>query len=109
LTWASHDGALGRVLGVVGNAFQRRGDLDRRQDDPEIDRHRLAQRQQLHRLLLHGDVEGVDTGIVGDHLLGRLGVVLAQRHQRLCELALGQAAHLADRGAQPFQFLVEAF
>ena len=60
------------------------------------------------RLLLHGDVEGIDAGVVGDHLLGDLGVALAQRHQRLRELALGQAAHLADRGAQPLQLLVEA-
>jgi len=46
--------------------------------------------------------------------LERAGVGEQQRsalrsHQRLRELALGQAAHLADRGAQPFKLLVEAF
>ena len=103
-----HDAALGGVLGVVGDALQRTGDLDRRQDDPKIDRHGLAQRQKLHRLLLDGDVERIDAGVLGDHTLGRFRIAFTQRDQGLRQLALGQATHLADGRAQALELLVEA-
>ena len=69
---------------------------------------RLAQRQQLDRLLLHRGIERIDLGVVGDHLFGDGRISVAHRGQGLGELALGQAAHLVQGGVEPFQLFVEA-
>jgi hypothetical protein len=55
-----------------------------------------------------GSIEGVDAGIVGDHLLGGRGVAVAHGGESLGELAFGQPAHLVDRGVEPFQLFVRS-
>ena len=65
-------GALGDVLGVVADALEIGGDLERRHGLAQIDRHGLAQRQHPHGLLVDLAAPARRSRVVGlDHLRRR--------------------------------------
>ena len=92
-----HKRALADVLGQVADALQFVGDLDRRERRAEVDRHRLAQRQQLQRLLFDGLLDTVHALVGPDGRFGQLSVALGDGFDGVGELGFGQSAHLGDR------------
>ena len=102
-----HQRALGDVLGQIADAFELACDLDRGQRLAQIDRHGLAQRQQLQRLILDLLLQLVDARIAGDGGFGERGVALGDRLDGVGELRLGQPAHLGDGGGQRLELFGE--
>ena len=108
LVLRQHDAALGDVGGVVADALQVAGDLQRRDDLPQVAGHRLAQRQHADDELLDLALQRIDLRIVLDHAGGRRGVAIQDRVGGERHLAFDHAAHLGDQVAQALQFLVVA-
>ena len=64
-------------------------------------------RNQLDRAALGLDFERIELLVVLDDLLRALGVALDEAAHRLIDRMLGQAAHLADEGTEPFDVFIE--
>ena len=92
-----HDAALGDVLGVVADALQFAGDLQRRDDLAQVLRHRLAQRQQADDELLGLALQRVHLRVSFHGLAGGLGVAFQHRRAGQRDLALDHAAHIGDQ------------
>ena len=101
------DGPLGDVLGIIADALEIGGDLQRPDHGAEIGRHRLAQRQHLHGELLELVFERIDAAVFLDHDRGALDVPLDHGLDGGGDLGFAQAAHLHDDVVQLGQFLVE--
>ena len=100
------DGALGDVGRVVAHALEVARHLERRGDDPQVHRHRLAQREDAHRELVDLGLQRVHPPVVGDHLRGGTVVAADQRGDGGGKLLLDDAAHLQDRVVHAIQLLV---
>ena len=70
------DRALRDIGGVIADALEIAGDLERGNDLAQIARHRLAQRQQAHRQALELALELVDLGVALDDAGGEIAVAL---------------------------------
>ena len=92
--------ALGDVLGEIADALEIGSDADRHHDLAQVARHRLALGDDQDRLLLDRELERVDLVVVGDDVIGSLGVALGQRIDRLGQLILGEPAHLGQHGLE---------
>ena len=82
-------------------------DAERRDDFPQIHRHRLAAGDGEDGLLLDLLLQRVDGRIGGHDALGELDVAARQRLDRVGDLALGEAAHLRHLAGQLLQVAVE--
>jgi hypothetical protein len=67
---------------VVADALEIVGDLDRADDEPEIARHRLLERQQLHSCLFHFHLQRVELDVAVDHMVGFIAIPCQQRLDR---------------------------
>ena len=103
-----HDAALRDIGGIVADALQIAGDLQRRDDPPQVARHRLAQRQHADHELLDLALQRIDLGIFFHHPHRRDAVAVHDRLGRHGNLAFHDAAHLGQHVAQPLQIIVEA-
>ena len=65
------------------------------------------QRQQLHALLVHLDVVGVDLRVAVDDLLGQLAVAFDERAHHAANLVLDEAAHGEQRLLERVELFVE--
>ncbi len=100
---AERDDALGDVLGEIADPLEIVGDAQRADDLAQIDRHRLAARDGQDRLFLDLALQRIDQGVGRDHLLGKLGVALDQRIDRLRDLLFGEPAHFGDVAREVLQ------
>ena len=95
-----HRHALGDVLGVIADAFDDGGDLERRHHLAQIDRHRRTQRDDADREPLHLRLDRIDRLVVGAHARGEFGIGAGERLHGECDGILGKPAHLRDHAAQ---------
>jgi len=103
-----HHAALGDVGGVVADPFQVAGDLQRRDDLPQVLCHWLAQRDQADDETARLPLERVHPGVGLDGAVGGGGILVHHRADGERHLALHQPAHFREDGVQAFQFLVVA-
>ena len=82
-------------------------DLDRRDDRPQVDGHRLVQRQQLEAAAVDLDVQLVDRPVAGQHPVDHGGVAFDQPLDRRADPVLGQPAHLEQPRLELFQLLLK--
>ena len=68
--------AFGDVLGVVADALDNAGDLERCDNITQIAGHRRAQRDKLYRPPLRFDLQHVELLVVGNDALRPFGVAL---------------------------------
>ena len=82
-------------------------DLDRRDDDAQVDRHRLLQGQELEGAIVDAHLAGVDVAVADRHLVERVqvadgeaadGLGQPRRHRRALQLQL--ALELVDAGLE---------
>src|SRR5271166_4163367 len=99
------DAALGGVRGVVADAFQVAGDLQRGDDLAQVVGDRLAQREQADDETLDLALQLVDLGIEFHRAHRGGGVALHHRLGREADLALDDPAHLGEHGAETRQLL----
>lgn len=77
----------------VGDAFEIAVDLHGGDDGPEIDRHRLVQRQQLEATVVDFDMHLVDRLVAGDDVGDRLTIPVDEPVHGQTDALLGHAAH----------------
>ena len=107
-TFSSSGDALGDVLGIVADALDHAGDLERGDDVAKVAGHRRAKRDQLDRPALGLDLERVELVVVLRRLRAAPSTSRCdQAAHRFADRMLGKAAHLADERAQPVEILVE--
>ena len=104
---ADRDNALADVLGEVADALEVAGNAQHGDQRPQIERHRLAQRNRRHGLFLDLPQHAVDGSIERDNAARQADVVPRQRVDRVGDLLLRQAAHLGDHLRQLAQVAVE--
>ncbi len=91
---------------MVAEALQVGRDLERRDDVAEIDRHRLAERQQADDERADLLLERVDRRVALDDRVGGFRVAPQDALDRAVELRLDEAAHAADQGVELRELLV---
>ena len=101
--------ALGDVLGVIADALDNAGNLQRGEHFAQIVGHGGAQRNDLHHQHVDLLLQRVDALVAGDDAVGEALRTLDQSFHRFANRHFGQAAHLADQAAQLGDFLVESF
>ena len=106
---AHGDGALADVLRQIADALKIVGDAQHGDDGPQIDRHRLAQRDGFDRLFLDLPLHVVDDRVGSDDLVGEKKVAPRQRLHGVGYLLLRKAAHFGDFLGQLDQVGVEHF
>jgi hypothetical protein len=98
---------LGDVDRQIADALEIGVDLDRRQDDAQVDRHRLVQRQQLDAAAVDLDVQLVDRRVAGEHLVDERPIAVDEAGDRRAHALLGEAAHLEQPRLELAQLLLE--
>ena len=68
-----------------------------REHEPEIDRNGRLPREQRFDALLEREIPGVDIIVERDHLVGELGVVLAERVDRPAHRAQNEVTLFQQR------------
>ncbi len=102
-------GELGDVLGHVAHALQRSAHPERGHHDAQVARDRLLTGEDLDGLLVEGDGEGVDVGVVGDDLFGQRDIARRERAGRLVDRDRDEVRDLHELGLQIFEGLMEDF
>jgi hypothetical protein len=92
---------------VVADPLQIARHLDRADEEAQVARHRLLEREQLHRRALDLELEAVELAVAGDHGVGRRGVARQQRLDRQLDERLGALAHRQQAPLEVGQLLVE--
>jgi hypothetical protein len=95
------------LLRLVADPLQLGEALQRDDDDPEVDAHRLPLGDQLDGGLFAARVEGIEVLLTGDNLLGQIVIALQQGAGRVLHLADGEFAHLDQHLGQLGEILVE--
>ena len=103
------DGALADVFRQIANAFEVVGDAQHGDDCPQIDGHRLPQRDGFDRLFLDLPLHVVNDCIGSDDLMGEKEVAPRQRFHGVGDLLLRKAAHFGDFLGQLDQVGIEHF
>ena len=78
--------------------------LDDRDHEPQVARRRLAPGDDLVALLVDGDFELIDLGIVPDHGVAERGVAFDQGVEGLLDLLFDEPAHLQHARADFLEF-----
>ncbi len=102
------DAALGDVSGIIADAFQITGHLQRGHDLTQVTGYGLAQCQHADHELLDLALERIDRGIGLDRFCRRVRVALDHCRDRERHLVFDPAAHVGHHVAQAFQLLIEA-
>ena len=77
-------------------------------DRPQVDRHRLVQRQQLEAAAVDLDVQLVDRTVAGEHAVDDSGASRSTRPlDRRADAVLGQPAHLEQARLELFQLFLK--
>ena len=100
------DRSFGDVGGVVRDALEIAGDLERGQDLAEIARHRLAERQQPDDERIDLLLELVDPQIGLDGPGRKRGIAFDDCLDGIGELLLREPAHPGNQVRQVLEFLV---
>ena len=104
---ADRDDALADVLGEVADALEVAGDAQHGDERPQVERHRLAQRNRRHSLFFDLPQHAVDGFIERDDAARQGDVVARQRVDRIGDLLLRQSAHLGDHLRELAEVAVE--
>ncbi|MNT33568.1 hypothetical protein D3C72_1695020 [compost metagenome] len=97
-------GDLGRLVTNTLQVDYRLGNAD---DQTQVGSGRLTTSENAHTFLVDVALHLVDLLIDFPHLLGKAGVGLDQRSDRVVDLLLDQAAHRQEVAANLFEFGVE--
>ena len=99
--------APGNVLREIAHPLEDRRKLQHRDQQPQVLRHGLAQRDDAGGHLLYFQLLGVELLVEQDHLLGQFLVALLHALQRSGEQLLGQPTHLGNLRPDQCEVLVE--
>ena len=105
----NHQRPLGHVLGQIADALQIGRNLQRGQRLAQIERQRLAQRQQAHHLLLDVEFKLIDVRVQRHGLFRQSGIAPDDGVDGVGELRFAHPAHLDDGRAQCFELVVKRF
>jgi hypothetical protein len=92
---------------VIADALQIVRCLDRADDEAEVARHRLLERQERDREPLDLDLERVELAVGGDDGVGLAGVLLQQRLDGQLDQRLRALGHVQQAPLERVQLLVE--
>ena len=98
---------LGDVDGQIAHAFEIGVDLDRRDDRPQVDGHRLVQGEQLEAAVVDFDVQAVDRVVADEHAFDQLQVALDEGAYGEPDAVFREATHLEQPGLQDIELVLE--
>ncbi len=97
------------IRGIVCDTLQIGRDFEGRHDVPQIQRHRLAQREQPGRLNIDFVIQFVDEFVIGDNLRRKIRIPFDHAFDGPGDLVFGQTAHLDDVVVQLGELFVIGF
>ena len=103
---ADLDRALGDVLGEIADPLEIAGDPNGADDLAQVDRHRLAARDRQDRLFLDLALQGIETRVGRNDLMGERRIGGRERIHGVDHHFLGDAAHLGDSTLEQIEVLV---
>ncbi len=95
------------MLGMIADPLEVVADAHGPDAFAQIDSHRLSPRDGEDGLFLDLALHRVDHGISGDNALAELDIAIDQSLNRICDLALGKAAHFGDLARDFLQIGIE--
>ena len=98
---------LGDVDREIADALEVGVDLDGRDDRPQIDGHRLVERQQREAAAIELDVEPVQWLVAADHAIDQIAIAVDQPFDCQPHLLFGEAAHLEQPSLQMLELLLK--
>src|SRR5665647_1366093 len=101
------DRTLADIRGEVADAFQLAVDLDDRDEEAQVARHRLVERQDLEALLLDVDLLLVDQDVGHDHPARLVGVAILDGLEGQPQVVLHQGAESEDLALEPVDLALQ--
>ena len=98
---------LGDVDREVADALEVGVDLHGRDDRPQVDGHRLVEREQREAAVVDLDVQPVHRLVAAQHAVDQFAIAIDERLHGEAHLFLGQAAHLEQPGLELLQLLLK--
>jgi hypothetical protein len=95
------------VDGEVADPLEVGVDLQRGDDGPEIDGHRLVERQQREAAVVDLDVQRVHRLVADEHAIEQVAIAFDQSLDRQAHLLLREPAHFEQPRLELFELLLE--
>jgi hypothetical protein len=100
-------GRFRHVHGMIANPFKIIVDLLGRKDEPEVARHRLLERQDIHHPVIDFHFQTIDDFVFIDYPPGKLRIAFKKSLDGFGNGFFGDTAHSDQRRLQRFKVLQE--